>query len=103
EAPRQMYFWTGVSTLAGVLRRKVWIDQAYFTWYPNFYIVLVAPPGIVSKSTTANIGMNLLHQVPGVKFGPDIVTSQALVSAFAESAETFEFNAEFYPMSALTL
>ena len=52
EAPRHMYFWTGVSAIAGALRRKVWIDQAYFKWYPNFYIVLVAPPGIVSKSTT---------------------------------------------------
>lgn len=103
EAPKHMYFWTGVSTLAGVLRRRVWIDQAYFVWYPNFYVVLVAPPGIVSKSTTANVGMNLLRQIPGVRFGPDVVTSQALITAFAESAETFEYDGAFYPMSALTL
>ena len=47
EAPKHMYFWAGVSAIAGALRRKVWIDQAYFRWYPNFYICLVAPPGIV--------------------------------------------------------
>jgi hypothetical protein len=103
EAPKHMYFWTGVSTIAGALRRKVWIDQAYFRWHPNFYIVLVAPPGIVSKSTTASIGMRILRKVPGVKFGPDIVTMQALAQAFAESAETFEFQGEHHPMSALTL
>lgn len=103
EAPRQMYFWTGVSTLAGVLRRKVWIDQAFFSWYPNFYVVLVAPPGIVSKSTTAGIGMNLLREVPGIRFGPDVVTSQALVQAFAESTEEFQYNGAFYPMSAITI
>jgi hypothetical protein len=103
EAPRRMYFWTGVSTLAGALRRKVWIDQAYFKWYPNFYVVLVAPPGIVSKSTTAGIGMNLLRRVPGIRFGPDVVTWQALVTAFAEAAETFECNGQIHTMSPITI
>lgn len=98
-----MYFWSGVSAVAGALRRKVWIDQAYFKWYPNFYICLVAPPGIVSKSTTAGTAMGLLRQVPGIKFGPDVVTWPALVSAFAESTEGFELNGMTYPMSAMTL
>lgn len=103
EAPRHFYFWTGVSTIAGALRRKVWIDQAYFRWYPNFYIILVAPPGIISKSTTAGIGMQLLRQVPDIAFGPDVVTWQALVSAFADSTCGFEYNKETHVMSALTL
>lgn len=103
EAPRHLYFWSGVSAIAGALKRKVWIDQAYFKWHCNMYIVLVAPPGIVSKSTTAGIAMNLLRQVPGVKFGPDIVTWPALVSAFAEATEGFEFEGAMHPMSALTL
>lgn len=103
EAPKRMYFWTGVSTIAGALRRKVWIDQAYFRWFPNFYIVLVAPPGIVSKSTTAGIGMDLLRQVPGIKFGPEIVTWQALATSFVNAAEAFELNGEFIQMAPLTI
>lgn len=103
EAPRHMYFWAGVSAVAGALRRKVWIDQAYFKWYPNFYVILVAPPGIVSKSTTAGVSMNLLRQIPGIKFGPDVVTWPALVSAFARSTEGFEHNGEVHVMSAITL
>jgi Protein of unknown function (DUF3987) len=103
EAPRRMYFWVGVSAIAGALRRKVWIDQAYFRWYPNFYIILVAPPGIVSKSTTASIAMRLLRRVPGIKFGPDVVTWQALVGAFAEAEEMFSFNGDYLPMSAITI
>lgn len=103
EAPRHMYFWAGVSAVAGALRRKVWIDQAYFKWYPNFYIILVAPPGIVSKSTTAGVAMSLLRRVPGVKFGPDVVTWPALLTSFAEASEAFEFKGEYIPMSALTL
>jgi hypothetical protein len=98
-----MYFWAGVSAIAGALRRRVWIDQRYFRWYPNFYICLVAPPGIVSKSTTAGVAMNLLRRVPGVKFGPDVVTWPALVQAFEEVTEMFELDGVYYPMSALTL
>lgn len=103
EAPPHMHFWTAVSTLAGALRRRVWIDMAYFKWFPNFYIILVAPPGIVSKSTTASIGMSLLKKVPDIKFGPDVVTWQALVTGFAESTMAFEMNGEFHAMSALTI
>lgn len=103
EAPPHMHFWTAVSTIAGALRRRVWIDMAYFRWHPNFYIVLVAPPGIVSKSTTAGIGMSLLKRVPDIKFGPDVVTWQALVTGFAESTVAYEHQGEFIPMSALTI
>ena len=103
EAPPHMHFWSGVSAVAGALRRRVWIDMSYFQWHPNFYIILVAPPGIVSKSTTAGIGMSLLKRVPDIKFGPDVVTWQALVSGFAESTMSFEYQGEFHAMSALTI
>lgn len=103
EAPPRMHFWSAVSAVAGVLRRRVWIDQVYFKWYPNHYIILVAPPGIVSKSTTAAIAMNLLRQVKGVSFGPDVVTWPALVTAFASSSEMFEYNGEMLTQCALTL
>lgn len=103
EAPKHMYFWTGVSTIAGVLRRRAWIDERKFKWFPNFYIVLVAPPGIVSKSTTAGIGMDLLRLVPGVKFGPEVVTWQALATSFVNAAETFEYQGLHHTQSALTI
>lgn len=103
EAPPHMHFWTAVSTLAGALRRQVWIDMAYFRWFPNFYIILVAPPGIVSKSTTAGIGMSLLKKVPDIKFGPDVVTWQALVTGFAEATQSYELQGEFHAQSALTI
>lgn len=108
EAPQHMHFWSGVSAIAGVLRRQVWIDQAYFKWYPNFYIVMVAPPGIVSKSTTVGISMELLREVEGIHFGPDVVTWQSLVERFAQITEGVELDPEgapgvYTPMSAMTM
>lgn len=103
EAPRLFHFFAGVSCIAGVLRRKVWIDQVRFKWFPGMYIVLVADPGIATKSTTADLAMELLQSVPGIKFGPDNVTWQSLVTSFAGSCESFEYNGEYHPMSPLTL
>jgi len=104
EAPDKFHLWTAIGTIAGALRRCIWIDMGYFEWTPNFYIIFVAPPGIVSKSTTASIGMNLLHQVPGVNFGPDAATWQALASAFSNSTELIEMpDGKSHPMSALTI
>lgn len=103
EAPRRMHYWGGISAIAGALRRRVWVDMGYFRWYPNFYIILVAPPGIVQKSTTASIAINLLRKVPGVKFGPEVVTWQALVGAFEDSTETFKIGEEHHTQSALTI
>jgi len=103
EAPLKMLYWSGVSTIAGALRRRVWIDQAYFQWIPNFYVVFIAPPGVVSKSTTANIGMNLLRGLPYIKFGPDVITWQALVTGLAKATEaTASPSGDFRSMSALT-
>jgi len=83
EAPERFHFWTAVSAVAGALQRKVWIDMGYFEWTPNFYIVFVAPPGIVAKSSTSAIGMDLLKKVEGINFGPDSVTWQALAQSLA--------------------
>jgi hypothetical protein len=75
----------------------------HFKWHVNHYIIIVAPPGIVSKSTTAAISMDLLRKVPGINFGPDVVTWPALVSAFAACGESFQWNDEWHSQCALTL
>ena len=102
EAPKYMHFWTGVSVIAACLRRKVWIDETFFRWYPSFYIIFVAEPGIVGKSTTTNIGYNLLKDIEGIHLGPNIITWQSLVQTFASSTETFYCEGQQELMSALS-
>lgn len=108
EAPDDMHFWTGVATIAGALRRRVWIDMRKFHWTPNFYIVLVGPPGIVTKSTTIRAGMRLLEQVKGVNFGPPSITWQKLADNLAAAVEHLDVtdsqgNQVLIPMSCLTI
>ena len=87
EAPTRFYWWVGVSAIASALRRRVWIADGHFERVPNLYVVLVAPPGIVGKSTTAGISKDLLCEIPAIHFGPDVVTWQKLVEDFAGATE----------------
>lgn len=107
ESPDIFHFWTGVSVIAGALRRRVWIDQRYFQWTPNFYIVFVGPPGIVSKSTSVGTGMHLLRRIPGVHFGPQSITWQALTQSLQEAQElmplTDDPGGDMFPMACLTV
>jgi len=107
EAPDDLHFWTGVSTVAGALRRKVWIEMRKFQWSPNFYVVFVGPPGVVTKSTTINAGFELLEKVEGVHFGPESITWQALGMDFEKAIEHVDYTDESgaevsLPMSCLT-
>lgn len=110
ESPDLFHFWTGVFTIAGALRRQVWIDQRYFHWTPNFYICLVGPAGVVAKSTSLRLGTQLLAQIDGVVFGPKSMTWQGLTDALEEahslvpmSADVTDLaTAEMLPMSCIT-
>jgi hypothetical protein len=94
EAPKEFHFWVGVATIAGALRRCVWIDQQTFLWLPNFYIVLVGPAGVVTKSTTLDLGMRLLEGVPDVTFGPPSATWQALTQTLQDAKMTVQWEDE---------
>jgi Protein of unknown function (DUF3987) len=89
EAPEKFHFWAGVSTLAGALRRKVYIDQLTYEYTPNFYIVLVAPAGVSTKSTTIRQGISLLREVQGIHLGPQSLTWQALLDSLHQAQEVY--------------
>ena len=102
EAPRIFRLWSGVSTIASVLGRKVYFDQGYFQWNPNFYIIFVAKSGKVTKSESIHSGERLLRKVPGISIGPNTITWQALVDAFIAAEQTFKIEGNDYIISCLT-
>lgn len=96
EAPLEFHFWTAVSTIAAVLKARVWHDELHFRWTPNFYIIFVGPAGVVTKSTTLSIGYDILRgvELPGggtIKFGPDSMTWHGLAHKFAEAVEYCDY------------
>jgi len=89
EAKESFIFWTGLFTLASVLRRHVRISKDYLgSWevYPYMYLLFVGPSGS-RKTTTANYNIELLNEVGGLTSAPDQVTVPKLVSSLIEAEE----------------
>jgi Protein of unknown function (DUF3987) len=83
EAPTRLLFWAAVSTIAGAVTRRVHIDEVVFKYYPNFYIIFVAPPGIATKSSAINHGINILRQLDHIYLTADNTTYPAFIRDLA--------------------
>lgn len=97
ECPSKLHFWTAVSMIGGALTRRVSIDEVTFAYYPSFCIIFVAPPGVVSKSTTVNHGVALLKELPQTRFADDNTTYPEFVKALAAADQTISINDDVDP------
>lgn len=88
ETPVEMLYWAGVSAIAGALQRRVFIDQRRFQLYPNFFIVFVADPGIIQKSTTINTAIKLLTKVPNIVVAPDATTWEGFIKFMEDNHQS---------------
>ena len=86
EAPAQFHMWTAVSTIAGALNRKCWIDMRTFQIFPSMYVIFVAPPGVATKSTTAGIGTSMLKETGAIDLAASSGSWQAMIDEMQESA-----------------
>lgn len=101
EAPREFHLWTGISTIAGALGRKCWIDMGRFMLYPSFYILFVAPPGIATKSTTAGIGMDMIAATRTIRLFQGSITWQAIIDQLKDGETLTDVEGRKMMMSSL--
>jgi Protein of unknown function (DUF3987) len=83
EAPPRLLFWTAVGVLGGAVTRRVRIDETVFSYYPNWYIVFVAPPGVVTKSSTIGYGTDILRSLDHIYMSADTTTYPAFIRDLA--------------------
>ena len=87
EPPRMFRLWTAISVVAACLQRKCVLHWGSLDFYPNMYVVLVAPSGKARKGTAMIPGLKLLREM-GVKLASNSVTRQALIRDLKRSNET---------------
>ena len=85
ESARIFHKWVGISCLAAVMRKKLWLDFGRFKIYPNLYVLLVANPGIARKSQAMSYGRSVLAEVPNIILSADAITKEALLNDLEES------------------
>jgi len=83
EPPAIFRKWVGISCLASVLQRKVFLPRSDdLIIYPNLYIVLVAPPGKARKGTSMKVGYKMLTEpAMQVVLSAEATTREALIRA----------------------
>lgn len=63
ESPLIFHLWTGISVLASVLGRRVWLPWSSRKLFPNMFIVLVAGSALCRKSSAILLGQELLQDI----------------------------------------
>lgn len=77
--------WIGVGMVAAALgrRTKAVMHASKGAFYPNFYIVLVAEPG-VGKTIALSMAQRVMHEVPNVSLGPNKISASRLLTRLAQ-------------------
>lgn len=83
EPSRQFRVWTGISTIAAALQRKVYLEWGTLTFYPNMYIVLVGPSAS-RKGTAMRPAADLLEGA-NISLTASSTTLQALIRRMGEA------------------
>ena len=78
EPPISFRKWTAISCIAAALQRKCYLPWGSLTFYPNMYIILVAPSGKARKGTAMGPGYDLLADLE-IKMAAEAITREALV------------------------
>lgn len=86
EPPRLYHEWVGVSAIASVLERKCWIELGTLKLHPNFYVVLVGPPGRCRKGTAMGIAESMIRSI-GLNMTSEAMSRQALINLMSESTD----------------
>ena len=86
ESPSMFHLWVGISTIASVIDRDVYVNQGFFKIYPNLYIILVAGSQECRKSTAISIGESLLRNLPNP---PNIVSQKMTPESFIEAIQPY--------------
>lgn len=103
EPPELFHIWTAISTVAAALERKCVMYWGPLRFYPNMYIVIVAPSGKARKGTAMSYGKDLLSQL-GVHMAAESITREALVREINSSFNTeIKDNNEMIHHSSLTI
>lgn len=103
EPPLSYHTWVAISTLAGALQRRVYMNWGHETIYPNQFIVLIGPSGMSRKGAAVGIGKDLAGAVK-IQMTANRVTREALYKFMKDSttAYTDKTNGRYKFQSAVT-
>lgn len=101
ESTERIRKWSFISVLAGCLERRVYLPRGHYTLFPNLYVFLIGRSGLIKKTTSSGIAVNLLREVEGVRIMAERLTANALIEQFQLSGKVYEHGGKRINQSAL--
>lgn len=101
EGTERCHLWSILSVLAASIERKVWLDRGYYTLFPNLYVFIIGRSGLIKKSTTTGIAVDLFRSLPDAKMMSERLTSASLIEQLHKAHSTFEYENQQIKQSAL--
>lgn len=101
ESTKRVRLWSAISVIAACLERKVWIDRGYYKLFPNLYVFIIGRSGLIKKTTSTGIAVNLLREVEGVRIMAERLTAGALVEQLALSGKKLNIDGKMTAQSAV--
>lgn len=91
EPPARFHLWTAITMIGAMLGRKCEVKLGPEIFFPNYYTVLIGPPG-VRKGTAIKYGMDILNEVQNTTTAPDAVTKEQLIAEFEQAKDTTQID-----------
>lgn len=91
ESTERVRKWSFISVLAASLERRIWLNLGYYTLYPNLYVFIIGRSGLIKKSTTTGIAVDLYRELKGGRLMSERLTAASLIEQLYQSGKTFKW------------
>lgn len=93
EVPKLFHRWSILAGIGALLGRRVWVNAGIDLYYPNLYVMFVAPPG-TKKSTAIKICKRFLKKANYSNFSAERTTKEKflvdLASGLSEDGDDYD-------------
>ena len=89
EPPSSFKLWAALSVLSAALQRKCYLEWGPITFYPNIYVVLVAPSGRARKGTAMSFAEDFISDI-NVNLAAEAITREALIRALSDTTDNIQ-------------
>lgn len=101
EATTRIHKWSIISVLAATMERRFWINRGHYILYPNLYVFIIGKSGLIKKSTSTGIAVNLLRELDGIRMISERMTAASLIHQLAECGKDVFIDGKKTKQSAL--
>lgn len=89
EPPSSFKLWSALSVISAALQRKCFIEWGPITFYPNIYVVLVAPSGRARKGTAMSFAEDFISDI-NIHTSAEAITREALIRTLFNTTDTIQ-------------